>query len=110
VKESLHPDTDITVVLTGEDLKSVIREMWRRDYGGIIIKTINEAREKLAATGLELKQLDKVLIAGGSSRLPFMAEEVLTVLPTKVDENKIFIGSDIGTSVQRQYSPDSGPF
>jgi Fic family protein/molecular chaperone DnaK (HSP70) len=95
----LHPDSEVDVVMTGEDLKDVIREMWRRHYGDIIVETINEAKTKLEGIGYELNRLDKVLIAGGSSRLPFMAEEVATVLPTKVNQKQIYLGSDIGTSV-----------
>lgn len=95
----LHPDSEVNVVLTGEDLKAVIREMWRRHYGDIIVKTFNEAKSKLESIDFELKHLDRVLIAGGSSRLPFMTEEVGTVLPTKVGQKQIYLGSDIGTSV-----------
>ena len=99
VKGSLHPELDVNAVLDGEDLKRVIREMWRRHYGQIIANAINEAKAKLAGSGFELDKFDKVLIAGGSSRLPFMVEEVALVLPTMVEESNIYIGPDIGTSV-----------
>jgi hypothetical protein len=34
-KGELHPEQEITATLTGEDLKAVIREMWRRQYVGL---------------------------------------------------------------------------
>jgi Hsp70 protein len=95
-----HPDSDIEEILTGEDLKSVIRDMWRRHYGRIIAATVNEARDRLmSALRVPLNRIDKVLVAGGSARLPFMAEEIQLVLPTLVDKNDIYIGSDIGEAV-----------
>lgn len=99
-KGELHADRDIRQSLTGEDLKGVVREMWRRHYGSIINATVNEAREKLfSALQLPLDRIDRVLIAGGSSRLPFTQEEVALVLPTLVAKNNIHIGSDIGEAV-----------
>lgn len=99
-KGELHADRDVSQILTGEDLKSVVRGMWRRHYGALINATVNEAREKLlSALQLPLDQIDRVLIAGGSSRLPFTKEEVALVLPTLVGKNNIHIGSDIGEAV-----------
>jgi Fic family protein/molecular chaperone DnaK (HSP70) len=99
-KGECHPDSDIEEVLTGEDLKRVIHEMWRRHYGRIIATTVNEAKERLmSALKVSLNKIDKVLVAGGSARLPFMKEEIQLVLPTLVDKNDIFIGSDIEEAV-----------
>lgn len=96
----LHPDQEITQELTGEDLKAVIREMWRRHYGRIICETVNEAAKKLqSALGLSLEKIDRVLVAGGSSRLPFMQQEIQAVLPSLIDPSCIYIGSDIGEAV-----------
>ena len=96
---SLHPERDINIELSGEDLKAVIRRMWRKHYGRIIIDTVNEAEKQLSKLKIELKEIDKVLIAGGSSRLPFMKEEVLTVLPNMVKKDGVFIGTDVGAAV-----------
>lgn len=99
-KGELHPDQEVRQYLTGEDLKAVIRDMWRRNYGRIICDTVTEASKKLqSAVGLSLDKIDRVLVAGGSSRLPFMKEEILTVLPSLLDANNIYIGSDIGEAV-----------
>jgi hypothetical protein len=96
---TLHPDREISVELTGNDLKRVIREIWRRKYSAIINDTLNEAREKLRKNNMELGSIDKVLIAGGSSKLPFMKEEIYAILSTLIDKDNIIIGKDIGDSV-----------
>jgi hypothetical protein len=99
-KGELHPEQEIHQHLTGEDLKAVIRDMWRRNYGRILADTVNEARDKLqSALQLSLNKIDRVLVAGGSSRLPFIKEEIKLVLPTLVDKDSIYIGSDIGEAV-----------
>ncbi len=99
-KGELHPDLVINQDLTGEDLKAVIRDMWRRHYGGIICDTVNEASRKLqSALQLPLEKIDRVLVAGGSSRLPFIREEIVAVLPNLVKKEQIYLGSDVGEAV-----------
>ena len=101
-KSELHPELEIHQQLTGEDPKSVVREMWRRHYGRIICATVNEAQQKLqTAMQLSFDKIDRVVVAGGSSRLPFVKdkEEITLVLPSMVEKNSIHIGSDIGEAV-----------
>lgn len=99
-KGELHAEREIHQELTGEDLKAVIRDMWRRHYGRIICDTVNEAQQKLqSALQLSFDRIDRVLVAGGPSRLPFVKEEIVTVLPNFVDRNSIYLGSDIGEAV-----------
>jgi Fic family protein/molecular chaperone DnaK (HSP70) len=99
-KGELHSEKEIRQELTGEDLKGVIREMWRRHYGQILCDTVNEALQKLqSAYELSFDRIDRVLVAGGSSRLPFIKEEILMVLPNLVNRNEIYLGSDIGEAV-----------
>lgn len=98
-KGMLHPEHEIDMELTGEDLKDVIRTMWRTEYGKIIIRTINEAKKKLRGLGMDLDRLDRVLVAGGSSNLPFTKQEICTVLPTQVRRQDIHVGPHLGTSV-----------
>ena len=96
---TLHPEQDIQVDVTGEDLKSVIRKMWRKYYGKIITDTVTQAEKQLGKAKIRLDKIDKVLVAGGSSRLPFMKEEILAALQTRVQRESIFIGKDIGAAV-----------
>jgi Fic family protein len=93
-KGSLHPEAEVNVELTGEDLKTVIRKIWRRQWGEIITRTVTEARNKL-----DTDHLDKVLVAGGSSRLPFMKEEIQLPLRSLVPPHQIYFGTDVGNSV-----------
>jgi hypothetical protein len=93
-KGSLHPDENIHVELTGEDLKTIIRKMWRRHWGNIITNTVTESKKKL-----DFERIDKVLVAGGSSQLPFMLEEVHLPLRSLVSVDQIYFGSDRGNAV-----------
>lgn len=98
-KGALHPDTEICEEITAEELKSAIRELWRNCWSHIIVKTVNEATEKLKRIGINLDNINKVLVAGGSSKLPFMKEEIGLVLPTLLSREHIYIGSDPGNAV-----------
>jgi len=91
---TLHPEVDVRVELTGDDLKSVIRYMWRRHWGNIIAKTVTEAQKKIP-----FDYLDKILVAGGSSRLPFTKEEIHLALRSIVDMQDIYFGSGTGKAV-----------
>jgi Fic family protein len=46
-----------------------------------------------------LAKLDKVIVAGGSSRLPFTKEEIHTVLPTLAKLEDIFVAPYLGKAV-----------
>ncbi len=91
---TLHPDSDIRVEISGEDLKLVIRYMWRHHWANIITKTVTEAKKKI-----QFDNLDKILVAGGSSRLPFSKEEIHLVMRSLVDFQDIHFSSDTGKAV-----------
>jgi molecular chaperone DnaK (HSP70) len=71
---SYHPDKSVQLELTGEDLKRVVTDLWRdkRGPGAAIVATISEAKHRKGS--VYLQQLDKIIVAGGSSRLPFLRE------------------------------------
>ena len=96
---TLHPEKEISEELSGEDLKLVIRTMWRKFYSNIINATIIEAKNILKKQKYTFEKIDRVLIAGGSSLLPFMKEEIFTLLPTMVNRENIYIGSAVGSAV-----------
>jgi len=98
-KGTFHQDVAITVEITGNDLKDVIREMWRSCYGDTILESLHEAKEKLSNIGIKLTTIDRVLVAGGSSKLPFIKEEIALTLRTYVNPNHIHIGNDPGNAV-----------
>ena len=96
---TLHAEKSISEELTGEDLKIVIRNMWRKYYGDIINETIVEAKRVLAKQKIDFEKIDRVLIAGGSSLLPFIKEEIILLLTTLINRNNIYIGSTRGSAV-----------
>ena len=73
---SYHPDKHVQLNIDGEDLKRAIKELWldKNGPGATIVATINEAKHRKGA--VHLQQLDTVILAGGSSRLPFLKELV----------------------------------
>ncbi len=98
-KGTLHQEQEIKVTINGNDLKNIIRMAWRTKWGRIIIDTINEAKNKIESINITFTKVDKVLVAGGSSNLPFMVEEIVTVLPTQINHDDVFLGSDPGSAV-----------
>jgi Fic family protein len=92
----LHPNTDIHSHLTGEDLKRAIHTLWRRDLGDTMLKCIREAGQRLK---IDIARIDRVLLAGGSARLPFLSELVFTTLATLVRREDIIIGEAAGEAV-----------
>lgn len=71
---SYHPDKAVRLELSGEDLKHVVTSLWRdkQGPGAAIVATISEAKHRKGS--VYLQHLDKIIVAGGSSRLPFLRE------------------------------------
>ena len=96
-KGVLHPEHKISAELTGEDLKDALNTIWRRDLGDVIIQSINEAGKSL---GEEVSRLDKILVAGGSAKLPFLMDLIHTTIPTLLrGKEDIIIAKDSGEAV-----------
>ena len=96
-KGVLHPEHEIYAELTGEDLKYVINAAWRRDLGDVVLQSINEAGKSL---GEEISRLDKILVAGGSAKLPFLMDLIHTTVPTLLrGKEDIIIAKDSGKAV-----------
>jgi Fic family protein len=95
-KGVLHQDEEISSKLTANDLKAVIRQMWRHEWSETLNKTIVEAEEKL---NRQVQKIDRVIVAGGSSQLPFMRDLLANCFPTLINTEDIFIGEKIGEAV-----------
>jgi Fic family protein len=95
----LHPTEEIQIEITGEDLKEVIRNLWRKKWGQIIHYTINESKAKLETQNINFETINRVIVAGGSANLPFMKEEIALALPTILDPQNINIAPNLGKSV-----------
>lgn len=89
-----HSDASLSLVLTGNDLKSVMEEIWfeRNGIGEAVIATVREARFREGE--LKLDYLDRVILAGGSARLPFLREFLNKTLAGQIrcDVENIVIG------------------
>jgi len=94
-----HPEISFEMVLNGEDLKQVIRELWMSKLGPTILKTITKT--KYGKTGVKFTSLDKVILAGGSSGLPFLSQLLAATLAGEVavKSKDIIIGRDFQKAV-----------
>ena len=94
-----HPEISFEMALTGEDLKNVIRGLWMSTLGPAILQTIKKA--KYGKVGLRFTSLDKVVLAGGSSGLPFLTQLLATTLSGEVEvkTKDIIIGKDVHKAV-----------
>lgn len=77
-----HPEVQFDLALTGEDLKKAINELWFKSWGRAILKTLDEV--KYGRRGVQLEHLDRVILAGGSSALPFLTQLVAKTLAGQV--------------------------
>jgi hypothetical protein len=89
-KEALSSDTDATVPIFLPGLQTEMR-VTRAEFEDMIRPRIHETVEALGratrSAGLELSGLDRILLVGGSSRIPLVAEMVResTGRPVAVD-------------------------
>lgn len=82
---SYHPDKAVRLELSGEDLKRVTTDLWRdkQGPGSAIVATISEAKHRKGS--VYLQHLDKIIVAGGSSRLPFLRELLIKSISGQID-------------------------
>ena len=94
-KESLSTDTDVTIPVVLPDLHTEVR-LTRPELEAMVRPRIEETIASLAravrSTGLEMAGIEKVLLVGGSSRIPLVGEMVraATGRPTAVDAHPKF--------------------
>jgi hypothetical protein len=89
-KEALSSDTDTAVAIFLPGLQTEMR-LTRAEFEDMIRPRIRETIEALArsvrSAGLEMSEVDRILLVGGSSRIPLVAEMVreATGRPVAVD-------------------------
>ncbi len=92
---SYHSDKSVPLELNGEDLKHVITDLWRdkQGPGAAVVATINEAKYRKGS--VYLQQLDKIIIAGGSSRIPFLRELLIKSISGQISfkQEDVLLGS-----------------
>jgi molecular chaperone DnaK (HSP70)/fido (protein-threonine AMPylation protein) len=99
-----HPDIAVKLRLNGEDLKRAITDLWfapKQGFGKSILATVTAARSQ-AVRGPRIDKIDYVILAGGSSSLPFLKELIGRTLVGQVssfDPAKILVGDNCDKAV-----------
>ena len=94
-KEALSSDTEVSIPVALPNLQTEVR-LTRREFEAMIRPTLNDTidslRRALRSADVEAAQLDKVLLVGGSSRIPIVAQMVSAELdrPVAVDADPKF--------------------
>ncbi len=89
-KEALSSDTDATIPVLLPNLQTEVR-LTRREFESVVrpslVDSIEAMRRAVASAGIEMSQVAKVLLVGGSSRIPLVAQMVSSDLgrPVAVD-------------------------
>ena len=91
-KEALSGDTDVSITVMLPKLQTEVR-LTRSEFEALIRAPLNETVEVLKRTvrgaHLELDQISRILLVGGSSRIPLVAELVASATnrPIAIDAN-----------------------
>ena len=98
-KGSYHPEVEFELVFDGEDLKKIVKDVWFQSWGHTILNTLTQV--KFRGGELRVQHLDKVILAGGSSGLPFLSQLLAKTLAGQVDVSPkdIIVGRDCEKSV-----------
>lgn len=90
-----HPEVQVDLELTGEDLKAAINDIWFKHWGPTVLKTVNQAKFR-GGGGVRLQSLDKAILAGGSAGLPFLAQLTAKTLAGQIDlrPTDIIVGTE----------------
>jgi molecular chaperone DnaK (HSP70)/Fic family protein len=95
-----HPDAEFELVLNGEDLKKVVKDLWFQTWGSTTRNTLTQV--KFRGGEVRTQRLDKVILAGGSSGLPFLSQllaKTLAAERVEVRSNDIIVAQDSEKSV-----------
>ena len=96
-KEALSTDhqVDVQVGLGGVNAATVTRPEFEQAIGPRVMETIESMQRVIRSSGLQSSDIDRVLLVGGSSRIPLVATTVRTRLglPVAVDANPKYLMS-----------------
>lgn len=113
-KEALSTDTDAVIPVLLPDLQTEVR-LTRSEFEEMIRPTLDETiaalRRALRSAELEPEDVAKVLLVGGSSRIPLVAEMVSEALgrPVAVDahpKHAVALGAALAAAAAAQPSAD----
>ena len=110
-KEALSSDTEVSIPVVLPNLQTEVR-LTRREFEAMIRPTLNDTidslRRALRNADVQPAQLDKVLLVGGSSRIPIVAQMVSAELdrPVAVDTDpKFAVASGAALAAARSVAP-----
>ncbi|MDQ1495243.1 MAG: molecular chaperone DnaK, partial [Actinomycetota bacterium] len=113
-KEALSADTDATIAVSLPGLQTEVR-LTREELEGMIrprvTETVEALRRAVASTGLTMDDVSRVLLVGGSSRIPLVGLLVreLTGRPIAVDAHpKLAIASGAAIIGADAFRPAAG--
>ena len=94
-----HPEAEFELVMDGEDLKKIVKDVWFQTWGRTILNTLTQV--KFRGGELRVQHLDKVILAGGSSGLPFLSQLLAKTLAGQITVNPkdIIVARDCEKSV-----------
>jgi molecular chaperone DnaK len=114
-KEALSADTQASIPVVVPGIHTDVR-LTRSEFEAMIrpplVETVGALRRALRSAKLEPEQVDKVLLVGGSSRIPLVAEVVGAALgrPIAVDahpKNAVALGAAVTAAASASASPSS---
>ncbi len=94
-KESLSTDADVTIPIMLPGLQTAVR-LTRAEFEGMIrprvLETVSALERAVRSAGVAMTDIDRILLVGGSSRIPLVRETVgrATGRPTAVDAHPKF--------------------
>lgn len=115
-KEALSTDTDVTIPVLLPNVQTDVR-LTRSEFESMIRPRLAETTDALARTvasaGLAVSDLSRVLLVGGSSRIPLVADVVrsATGVPVAVDahpKHAIALGAAASASSAATPAPTAG--
>ena len=77
-----HPDLALSLDITGEDLKTVILNVWKDYWGPTLLSTLSDIKYRGGRVAIDT--IDKVILAGGSSHLAFVQQLVAKTLAGQI--------------------------
>jgi actin-like ATPase involved in cell morphogenesis len=114
-KEALSSDTEATIPVLLPNVQSEVR-LTRSEFEAMVrptlTDTIDALRRALRSAGVEASELDKVLLVGGSSRIPIVAQMVSAALdrPVAVDTDpKLAVASGAAMAATRALAGGGAP-
>lgn len=116
-KEALSADTDVSIRVLLPNVQTEVR-LTRSEFEDMVrprlAESIDALHRALRSAGLETAQVDVVLLVGGSSRIPLVAQMIAAELgrPVKVDahpKHSIALGAALAASPETMVAgPEDG--